>query len=261
MYIKKISFTLAISLTCIAYNLQAATLIKNKDEKGAVNTILIDKNNARMQSNKPEQYMLVQLKDKKLYTVNTKKKQIINMAVPSMKVMPTAHTVEMKEPTIKAELIKKGVGPQIAGFDTMRYQMKANGKFCSDQYFALKALEIPHIKAYMQGMQDFAADRRKKISTLATVASKKPCLLAKEQLNNKINTLGYSMRSVNENGKVKHEVISIETKVKTDAKIFSLPENYSTVSPFEMMKQAMAKIKASAPIMSSKAHAKKQPPQ
>jgi len=260
MYIKKISLTLAISLTCISYNNQAATLIKNKDGKGSINTILIEKNNARMENNRPEQYMLVQFRDKKLYNINTKKKQIIDMAVPAMKAMPKPHNIKLKEPTIKAELVKKGVGPQIAGFDTMHYQMKANDKLCSDQYFAIKALEIPHIKDFMQGMQEFAEDRRKKISSTSTIASKKPCMLAKEQLNTEINALGYSMRSLNENGRVKHEVIAIETNVNTDAKTFNLPETYATVSPFEMMQNALLKIKESVP-MTSKAHAKSQKPQ
>jgi len=66
-------------------------------------------------------------------------------------------------------------------------------------------------------------------------------MAAKEQLNDEFNALGLSMRSV-KNGKNQHEITEISIDAKTDNKTFVLPADYTTTSPFEMMKKALANM-------------------
>lgn len=242
MYLKTTRFTLGLAVISLSFQLHAATLVKNKDAMGGINAILIDKDQARMESKKSGQYMLMYFKDKKAYAVNDNKKQIIDMASP----MPQGANPKKSTtpaPTIQAKLVKvDGDSPKIAGYDTVHYQVFAGDTLCSDEYLAPKALEVANIKAFMQGMQAFAKDRREQMGDMARqMMQRKPCMAAKEDLTDEFNRLGLSMRSVKE-GKVQHEIVEISTDALTDAKTFALPEGYTTTSPFEMMQKALSNM-------------------
>jgi hypothetical protein len=236
---------LAMGLACVALNSQAATQLKNQDAMGGINNILINDTQARMETPKEGQYMIMQFKDKKAYAINDKQKQIVDMDAPMPENKPNPAKPEGDAPKpaeVKAELVKKDAGPKIAGYDTVHYQVLANGEVCSDEYLSSEALKVAHIKDFIQGMQDFAQERRKQMGGMGAMMQQRPCFAAKEQLNEQFNQAGLSMRSVDKAGKTKHEIIEIKTDVKTDEQTFTLPKDYAVTTPFEMMQKALANL-------------------
>lgn len=234
---------LGLSLTSAA---QAALLMENKGPKGKVQKVYMDDAGVRMESGKPGQYMLIQFADKKMYAVNSEQKQILDMSAkpPTPPKMPEApkQAPPQAEEEVKTELVKKGDGPEIAGFSTVHYQVMANGQVCSNEYLSADALQLPHIKTFMQTMQDLAAERKKQRGGMPFMRSH-PCVQATEEASAQYLKLGMPVRSTNPKDELRHELVSIQKDVAAPEGGFNLPQGYQMSTPFDMMKQAMERAR------------------
>jgi len=144
--------------------------------------------------------------------------------------------------SVKAELVNKGRGPDIAGYPTVKYQVKANGKVCSAIYFSQKAAEVPYLKAFIKAMFQMSKSRKPKLKGIPLP----PCIKAHEQLEAKLMKLGVPMKTVLKGGKrgerVRDKITSIRTGVDIPDDTFSLP-GYKTMSEQEAMEEGRKQMK------------------
>jgi hypothetical protein len=174
--------------------------------------------------------------------INTKQKQALDMTPPSAPPADFLKHLQQQQPQnvpdAKVELVKKGDGPEIAGYPTTHYQIIANGNVCSNEFIAEKALQNSQIKAFADYMQSMKEDRKKAMGDFMP-KSPEPCVQAAEKLSDQVMKLGLSMRSTDHENKVRQEVLSIKTDEKVDAAQFKLPEGFEIMTPQQMLQKAM----------------------
>lgn len=205
--------------------------------------VIIDDKNARIEANADaQQFMLVSFGDKKSYMINIKQKQALDMTPPSAPPADFLKHLQQQQPQnvpdAKVELVKKGDGPEIAGYPTTHYQIIANGNVCSNEFIAEKALQNPQIKAFADYMQSMKEDRKKAMGDFIP-KSPEPCIQASEKLGDQVMKLGLSMRSTDHENNVRQEVLSIKTDEKIDPSQFKLPEGFEIMTPQQMFQKAM----------------------
>jgi hypothetical protein len=230
----------------------AATVVERR-EMGKIQTITLDKHNARINSSVPDYYTLMDLKKGKAYMVDTKEKRTVEMNIIGTPPKPSQNMPRWQQrsqssqdrrerPSVIAELVEKGRGPRIAGYPTVNYQVKANGQVCSDNYFSKKAAQVPYIKDLIKAMSDMSTSRKIKGMPVH------PCQKAHDDLEAKSMTLGVPMKSVIKLGqrggdKVRFEIIRIKTDVEVYADTFSLPAGYRVISEQEMIAEGQAQMR------------------
>lgn len=212
----------------------SATIIERRDTKGNLQKVTLEGQQAYIE-NDNRHNMLINLQDKKAYAINSKDKQIMEMKiVGTPRALPPNMPPPPKGPTIEAQLLKKGEGPQIAGYPTLTYQVTANGKVCSENYFSLEAGKITYLKEFMEAMYTLSSSRTPKGIPLP------PCLRAHNELENESMALGIPMRSLIKEGtreKVWHEIVSIKTNVSVAKDFFNLPQDFKIITEEEIQKE------------------------
>jgi hypothetical protein len=228
----------------------AATVVE-RSQMETTQKITLDEDDVRINSPDPNFYTLMDLDKGKAYMVNTKEKRIVEMDIigtpPKLPqdMMPAWQRSQPPQdrrepPPVKAELVEKGNGPEIAGYPTVKYQVKANGQVCSENYFSKKAAQVPYIKGWIKAMYDMTNSRKMKGMPVH------PCQKAHDDLEAESMKLGFPMKSVVKIGKrgddkVRFEIIRIKTDVDVSADTFTLP-GYDVISEQEMIAEGQAKM-------------------
>lgn len=218
----------------------AATIVERRDTRGDKQKIIMEEQQARIETSNPNFYTLIDLEKEKAYMVNADEQQIMTMNIVGIPPKPPRDMPPLpKLPDINAELIKKGEGPEIAGYTTINYQVIAAGKVCSENYFSLEAMKVPHVKVFLDAMYQMSSSRKPKDLPVH------PCQQAHDELEAQSMKLGVPMKSVikgsGEKGdKVKYEIISIQTDVKIPQNTFVLPKKYQLKTEAQMLEEQQA---------------------
>ncbi|MCP4701708.1 MAG: hypothetical protein GY862_33345, partial [Gammaproteobacteria bacterium] len=235
---------IALAGVCAASSAWAATLVEIKKGRHA-QKILIEGDNARMESGQPGQYRLMKLKEKKMFVVNADRKIYIDVLsppsaggqkplLPNMPAQP-----ERQNAKVDAKLVEKGEGPAIAGYPTMHYQVTANGKVCSDEYVSAQALKIKDIANFVRASREIETAGKKWAGGAPPFMRVNPCMEADELTKEKLTSQGALMRSVLMNGRARHEVVSIKTNAPANPDAFGIPTGFKKTTPYELMQEAM----------------------
>lgn len=218
----------------------AATIVERRDTRGDKQKIIMEEQQARIETSNPKFYTLIDLEKGKAYMVNTEEQQIMAMNIIGTPPKPPQDMPPLpKLPDINAELIEKGDGPEVAGYTTINYQVIAEGKVCSENYFSLEAMKVPHVKVFLDAMYQMSSSRKPKDLPVH------PCQQAHDELEAQSMKLGVPMKSVikgsGEKGdKVKYEIIRIQTDVKIPENTFALPKKYQVKTEAQMLKEQQA---------------------
>ena len=99
---------------------------------------LTDGTKARINSRGTDEFMLVNFNSNTIYTVDPEKKQVFNLRDLSNS-MPLISGFE--PPKVRVDIKPSGNGTQIAGFNTKKYRLSANGDYCGTIYASKDALK------------------------------------------------------------------------------------------------------------------------
>ena len=222
----------------------AATVVERRDTRGDKQKIIMEEQHALIKTADPNFYTLIDLEKEKAYMVNVEKQELMVMDIVGTPPKPPRDMPPLPEATaVKAELVENGKGPKIAGFTTMNYQVIADGKVCSENYFSSAAEKVPYVKAFIDAMYQMSSSRKLKGLPVH------PCQQAHDELEAQSMKLGVPMKSIikgrGESGdKIRYEIISIQTDIKVPDDIFTLPKKYQLKTEAQMLKeqqQAMRK--------------------
>ncbi|SEH04506.1 hypothetical protein [Candidatus Venteria ishoeyi] len=243
--------TLLIGSVASAAN--AATLIEQqstrpnpmtKEVKTFKQTMLVEGLKGRMNGALPNgQYVLMDVGAGKTFMVNPKEKMVIDMSTPpQMPKMPKQlKQAPADKPAAKSELIKVGAGPEIAGYPTTHYQVKADGKLCADQYVSEPALKVKHLKHFMESMGKMNAERKKAVGAMPFMKMN-PCFIVAEEVAGDLLAKGIVLRTQSPDGNRDFEVLKIQTDVSVPANDFIIPTGFEIATPQQMMQRAMQRM-------------------
>lgn len=218
-------------LVCfIPTTVTAATLIEIDSNEGGRTQVLTDGSKARINTSQDQSYVLIDYEKQSMHVVLPKQKQIMDMSgdMPSMAGKPSSD--------IKVDVVPIGKGPDIAGYSTKKFTLKANGKNCGTIYGSTDAMKLSGIAQLHQTMKKFEEKQRASMGSFADM--KDPCERAKMSLSSQADVIGMPMLDIDKNGKKDNEVIRIDTNASLPAGAFNLPKGYKTISVADQMKQA-----------------------
>jgi hypothetical protein len=230
-------FWIIISIISLLYTTSsgAATVIKRQGAQSSkIETVVLADHQARIEGSEPDYYKLFNLKEKMVYDVDQQEKMVVKIpfVAPELPNMAPRFPARPLKP-IKAQLVKKGAGPDIAGYPTVHYQIIVDDKVCSEEYLSEKAIQVDYIKTFLRAMHEMSDARSQAMKNLP----KHPCQRAHEQLETEALAIGLPMKSVTTKGKVRHEIMSIKADVKVDADLFALPKGYQVKTEREIMEE------------------------
>jgi hypothetical protein len=142
--------------------------------------------------------------------------------------------------SVQPELIRKGEGPLIAGKPTVKYQVKAKGEVCSENYFSQSAADVEYVKDFFKAMFKMANSRKMKGMPLPS------CFKAHDELNAKMMKLGIPMKTIfksKQGNKVANEIIRIKTDTEVLKRIFEIPKGYEEITEKDMIKQRQEEMR------------------
>jgi len=222
-------FLTSICLLLVAPGfIHADVLLKVKNEDGAITQIMSNGKKARINMAPEPGYILYDYDKKTMHVVMPEENKVMDMTRPS-----TPETDAKNK--VKVSLTKLGSGEKIAGYHTQKYTLKANGKNCGTIYGSQAALKNPEITQLFTGLQEMAKSQNSMMGGLSL--SQDACQRADMELSTYVKTLGIPLRSLDINGAMTSDVVSIDTKVTLSANNFALPKNSPISSIEEEMKR------------------------
>ncbi|ALG69238.1 hypothetical protein [Beggiatoa leptomitoformis] len=233
---------LGLSSFLLASSAWSATVVEHRNAQGQVQQVIIDDQHARMNNeHSPSQYMLVDFAARLMYAVDIKQKTIVKISMdkPVEPSLPAGMEMPKQKP-VDAQLVKKDAGIDVAGYPTTHYQVTANGKMCSDDYFSVDAYKTPHIDSFLKTMQEMSKSRKKMMSMFPM---SDPCAKAHATLEPDASIMGMPMKSIGNDGEVRHEILSIKVDVPTTAETFALPTDFKTMTEQEMVQSIQGNIR------------------
>lgn len=238
-----------ISLICLIIPVfsYAASMIESRDDNNETTTMLIDGNKARIETSGNDGYLVMDVATKSLKMVINEFQAILDMS--DIFTQPPAHTTTAEGNFIDTYTESKGLGPKIAGYETEEYEIFANDKYCGSAFVSIRAVQDTGLRKFAGIFQNLSGHIEKKMSGLSIPLQQPVCEIAFQKLTDKIQTIGFPLRTTNQSKQLTSEVIQINTRSKLPANAFNIPAHYKTTTASEMMKNAAKQIKDASPLI------------
>ncbi len=187
---------------------------------------------ARINSRGTDDYKLVNFKTSTIYSVTPADKQVTNLSSS----IPTISGV--KAPAVRLGIKPAGTGPVIAGYNTNRYRLSANGENCGTLFASKDAIKGSTIENMFGTLKTMADSHLESLGGFAIMVP--ACQLARLQLVEKLQYIGAPMRVLDKEGKIDTEITSIIKNASVDPHNYSFPANYRKVSMDEKIDQVLS---------------------
>ena len=226
---------IAISLVFFSVSLSADTIVTIKNEKGQKTSFMSDGKQGRMDTGDGDSYMIINYANQSIQVVMPSKSQVLDMSdgMPGM-----GMNVGKPPEKIRMKIKAVGIGPKIAGYPTKTYRLSAKGENCGTLYTSKAAMNDSGMKKMFSAMRNMAEKSRQSMGALAGMMTK--CQQAKLSMADTANVIGAPLRTIDKQGRVLSEVMSINKKAKLPAGTFTIPANYKVVSMADKMSEGQA---------------------
>ena len=193
---------------------------------------LTDGKMARINSRGTDDYMLVNFNTSSIYSVAPEDKQITNLSssISSISLL--------KAPSIRLDIKPAGPGPVIAGYNTTKYRLSANGDYCGTLFASKEALKGSAIENMFGTLKTMADNHLESLGGFAIVIP--TCQLARMRLVEKLQYIGAPMRVLDIEGNIDSEITMINKNAGVAPHDYSLPTNYKKVSMYERIDQILS---------------------
>jgi len=189
-------------------------------------------NIARINSRGTNDYMLVNFNTSSIYSVAPEDKQITNLSssISSISLL--------KAPSIRLDIKPAGPGPVIAGYNTKKYRLSANGDYCGTLFASREALKGSAIENMFGTLKTMADKHLDSLGGFAVVIP--TCQLARMRLAEKLQHIGAPMRVLDIEGNIDSEITRIIKNAGVEPNSYSLPANFKKVSMYERIDQILS---------------------
>jgi hypothetical protein len=234
--INAVSIMKAILLCLLSFGLcnaaWADVQIEFKDVKGSTSTISSNGQKVRINGAQMSGYVLVDSASGEFFMVDPKRKEII-------RVRPVEIALDEEDERLSISLMPRGTGDEIAGYGTGRFDLISNGIQCgrvNGTSELVQNRELQHMFEAMQGMHKMMRSLLAGMTGLLT-----ECQRATSRLADLVDTAGFVMRIVDDQGKLLFEVLLVNTKATLAENYYDLPADMTVVDMNQKVEQALQK--------------------
>ena len=202
--------------------------IQYRDMTGATNTVRSNGHKVRIDSRNMPGYLLVDSVIDTVYMVDQQQRQIMKMSIDEI---GTGSTGKHMNVSLKA----RGKGEKIAGYRTGRFDLIADGLNCGSLYGSSELARNRELRSMLEAMENMARMSRMRMAQFGNVMSE--CQQASSQMSGLVDTSGFVMRFIDEQGKMLFDVLSVKTSQQVAADYYDLPAGMEVVDMNEQMEQ------------------------
>ncbi len=229
----KTIFNILVLLLVTQSVTNAATYMETNLTNGATSLYWIGKRYVHIRPGDVPGTVLVDMEANRQYMINHDQQLVIEltdsgnlMKTPPGLIPPELQRQMEQKPSV--EFIRKGQGPEIVGYATTRYEVRAGGKVCNEQYLSVAVLKNLEIKRFYDASRRLSPKRGFQFD---------PCEQAEPEIENRYPTLGLPLRTIAPSGAVKKEILTIKTGIEAPEGTFEFPDDYRRTTLQQMMKE------------------------
>jgi hypothetical protein len=206
--------------------------IKFKNAQGGTSTISSNGNKVRINGAQIPGYVLVDSASGEFFMVDPKRSEII-------KATPLEIEGGKQDERLSVSLMPRGVGDEVAGYGTGRFDLISNGIRCGVLNGSSELVQNRDLRHMFEAMQGMHKMMRSLTAGMAGVLTE--CQRANSRLADLVDTAGFVMRVVDDKEKLLFEVLLVNTKAILADGYYDLPADMTVVNMNEKTEQAMQK--------------------
>jgi len=206
--------------------------IQFKNVKGIASTISSNGKKVRINDAQMPGYVLVDSASGEFFMVDPKRKEII-------RARPVEIAVDEEDERLSISLMPRGAGDRIAGYSTGRFDLISNGIQCGRVNGSSELVKNEDLRNMFKAMQGMHKMMRSLMAGMAGLLTE--CERATSRLADLVDTAGFVMRVVDDQGKLLFEVLLVNTNATLAAGYYDLPEGMTVVDMNDKVEQAMHK--------------------
>ena len=206
--------------------------IKFKDVKGSTSTISSNGHKVRINGAQMSAYVLVDSASGEFFMVDPKRKEII-------RVTPVVMALDKEDERLSISLMPRGKGDELAGYSTGRFDLISNGIQCGRVNGTSELVKNRDLQYMFEAMQGMHKMMRSLLAGTAGLLSE--CQRATSRLADLVDTAGFVMRIVDDQGKLLFEVLLVNTKATLAEGYYDLPADMAVVDMNRKVEQALQK--------------------
>lgn len=203
--------------------------VRYKDMTGATNTARSNGHKVRIDNENVPGYILVDSVIDTFYMIDTQNEQIMKMSLEEM------GSGAMGKP-MNVSLKARGKGDKIAGYRTGRFDLIADGLGCGSLNGSSELAKNRELRQMLEAMENMAKMSRMRMAQFGNALSE--CQQASSQMSDLLDTSGFVMRYIDDQGQILFEVLSVETGKEVSSEYYDLPSGMEVVDMDEQMGQA-----------------------
>jgi hypothetical protein len=205
--------------------------IKFKNAQGGTSTISSNGNKVRINGAQIPGYVLVDSASGEFFMVDPKRSEIIKA---------TPLEIEgVEEERLSVSLMPRGVGDEVAGYGTGRFDLISNGIRCGVLNGSSELVQNRDLRHMFEAMQGMHKMMRSLTAGMAGVLTE--CQRANSRLADLVDTAGFVMRVVDDKEKLLFEVLLVNTKAILADGYYDLPADMAVVNMNDKVEQTMQK--------------------
>jgi hypothetical protein len=221
----------ATALSTLLYSpVFAATKIVSSNEQNNVVSMVIGNKIARVNSEKENQYMLMDFNLKKFIAVDTERNSAIDMSESMNAQLPVDPSAT---PALPVTLKKIGDGPTIAGFETVHYQMFAGDQYCDSVYLSSEASKLPNLEDFIAAMSDMSQSKKPAMQT----KDSSTCDKTRADAGEEYLKIGMPMKIVTADNKMQMLIQKVDPDFNVADNYFNVPDGVQVMTMEELMKK------------------------
>ena len=204
--------------------------IQFKNVKGIASTISSNGKKVRINDAQMPGYVLVDSASGEFFMVDPKRKEII-------RARPVEIAGDEEDERLSISLMPRGAGDRIAGYSTGRFDLISNGIQCGRVNGSSELVKNEDLRNMFKAMQGMHKMMRSLMAGMAGLLTE--CERATSRLADLVDTAGFVMRVVDDQGKLLFEVLLVNTNATLAAGYYDLPEGMTVVDMNDKVEQAM----------------------
>lgn len=193
--------------------------VKFRDASGATSTMHSNGDRVRINSRQTPGYVLLDGSVGMFYLIDEQRGKIDRIAADEIGGVPP-------DGGMSVSLRPRGSGGKIAGYRTGRFDLIANGLYCGTVNGSSKLIENRELKRMLEGMQSLHKLTRMQDAQGGNLSE---CQHASTQLANLVESSGFVLRYMDDQGKLIFEVLSIDTSAQVAAGYYDLPSGMQVI--------------------------------
>ena len=229
----KTQFTLATCIALITPCVLADIEIQMQDPEGTITTFWLGEHKVKMATQDTSGYVIVDVSKQMQFLIDHNEKMVIDVTEGLNDTLSPPADDPQSAPADKVQIKieKVGDGPEIVGFKSDKYEVKADDTLCSVEYLSTEPFRHPEVVKLLEVMALLGESE-----DITNDALYKPCEQAELTLERQYQTYGIPLRSINADGVVTSEVVQFQVK-DVPSSTYDFPPNYKLTSMRELLQE------------------------